>query len=798
MSHTMYSIIKYHLKIAVRFLLRHKQFTFINTLGLSLGLTLSLLALIFVTDELSFDKFHSNVDRIYRVNKWVTLENGTRIKNAETSGLMGKTLMETSPEIKTYTRYSPLYQKTILKNGEQYAVLEPAQIVYVDGSFFNVFDFTMVEGNPNTALQNPQSIVITQEVAHSLFDDDPVGKLLEFNDIEYQVTGVIKKPPRNSHIQFSALISWSTTEPDVGAQGRAWMNNFRTQGICTYLLLNQKPGSSLDKSLKEFVKTHIPDKAESYSFYLQPLSELYLHSSDVGGLRISRVGNIRILYFISLSSIILLVIACINYINITVSRSITRTKEVGIKKANGASQSIIFRQFLFETIVLTIFSLFLSLIFVFIFLPKFNELFDRTMSMNLLFNGEIITGMITLILLISLAGGIYPALIMSSQKPALVLKNKNPTIGGIKLRDALLTVQLIISLVMISTSFLIQQQMNYVLSQDVGFKTENLLIVPLSASLRSNPNAFLNNVRALNEISSASASWTALGGGSGTNGVTSADKIPVKIEARMYYIDSAFAKTYDLQIVSGTFFNKDLTAQNNKVLVNESLMKAFNWSHPIGKQIKYIESTLEVIGVVKDFHFQSIHAETDPAIIFLDPSQPEFAAFRFNGDPNKILAAIQIAWKKYEPFEPMDYYFADKYIERLYQSDNQILQSNIFLAFLTIGLSLMGLLGVFSVIMTNKGKEIGIRKILGINFMELVNLYARKYVLLILLSQALATPLVVYIIMQWLSNFRIHTDIDFRIFFVSLCIVLVAALLIMISQIIHVSHRSARELLRDE
>ncbi|MEJ0057860.1 MAG: FtsX-like permease family protein [Bacteroidota bacterium] len=434
----------------------------------------SILAIMFMMDEKSFDQFHANKDRLFRLNKVFVEDDKSTTLQAESSGLMGPTMVDEFPEVEATVRFHPWYEEVLLSNEEKTLITGEADLAFADSTFFQVFDFKLLRGDPRKVLTRPSTIVITEQVAKSLFgNQDPIGKtFIGIGGLPFEVTGIAEEPPRNSHIQFTGLISWTTTVPQLGP-GRLqfeWMNNWIAQGIRTYILV--KPDADvkgLQSKFEKFMQAHMPTRWEKYKLYLQPFTEIYLKSTDVKYGNIAKSGSQEFLNLFSIIAAFVLFIACINYINISTSKATRRSREVGMRKTMGARKSQLITQFLGESFLVTLISAMLGLLLVYLMIPFFNDLAGKSLPLNLLLNSTVIIGIFVLIFTVSVISGIYPSFVISSFSPAEVLRAAGKSrISGNWPRYILITFQFAVSIVMIAGTLLVYQQIKFVLSKDLG------------------------------------------------------------------------------------------------------------------------------------------------------------------------------------------------------------------------------------------------------------------------------------------------------------------------------------------
>lgn len=798
------TMLYHYLLTGIRILKKYRAHSFINIFGLSLGLAGAMLSILFVIDEFSFDRFHSKGDRIFRINKVVTGPDGSTEKNAESSGLLGPTMAGEQGEIEKVVRYSPSYIEVVLSHEDKNYIIKEMELVYTDSTFFQVFDFEWVEGNAATALSRPATMVINEELAASLFGNtSPIGKsVIGIEGVEFEITGVIKAPPRNSHLQFKGLMSWSSTQTEGSPIFQSWMNRITPQGIATYLLLKDPADKQkIEQAFPDFMARHMPDQKDRYAYYLQPFFDTYLQSSDVSGLRMSKMGSLGFIYLFSIIAGFILIIACINYLNISIARASKRAKEVGMRKSLGAGKGQLLTQFLGESFLFTGVASLLSVGLLFLAIPQFNELLDKSLTISLLLDKQVILLLCALIVIVTFLSGAYPAMVIASFKAITTLKGLTKTsAAGIASRHTLILIQFCISIAIISGTVIIYQQVKMVLDRDLGFDKENVLVINMSRDVREKKDIFADEIRRLSGVESVSVCNMALGGGSYTTMVIPEGFNPNEVESRMFAVDYEFADTYRLKMQSGRFFDRDRASDSLAIVINETMERRLKWDNAIDKVIKLEEEgpAYRVIGIVSDFHFKPLYEEIEPFIMFINVERGRNASVRFSGNPSNLLPGLESAWKTFETKYPFNFYFVDARLNQAYQSEERLLRAVIIFGSISIILSCLGLYGVVLFMLEQKTKEIGIRKVMGATLSNIMVLISRRFVLIILLSGLVATPLVMWQINKWLSKFTIKIDLTFYPFLISVMLIALIAFGTMALQIIRVGKQSPTISLKEQ
>ncbi len=797
-------MIKSYLITALRHFRKNKLHASINILGLGLGLMVSMLALIFMLDEQSYDTFHAKADRLYRLNKVRTDNDGSTSLNAESSGLFGPGMKAEFPEVEKFVRYQPWYNTVVLSYEGRNISLNEEDAVFVDKDFFDVFDFELERGKKEGVLERPSTIVLTEGIAAALFgSQDPIGKsVVGINGLEFEVTGVAKEAPQNSHIQYKALISFVTTTPQLGPLNYEWMNNWHTQTLTTYLLLYpQAEFDPIRNKLKDFTAQHIPTRVDSYEFYLQPFKDIYLSSNEVLYHRMAKTGNQKYVYFFGLIAGFILFIACVNYINISTSKSTKRAREVGMRKTLGANKQQLINQFLGESFLTTILSGLLALLLLYLVVPLFNEIAGKTIGYELLWTREVLGAVIILMIIVSVIAGSYPAFILSAFRTSEVLKpSVKSRVHGNWPRHVLITFQLIIAVIMIATTLIVNNQLQYVFSKDLGFDKEHIVVMELTSEMTPQGEVIQQEINKHSSIVSTSLSRMALGGGSSSTFVQPEGFPPDQVEIRMFPVDFQFKETYGLSNVMGRFFDNNISSDSNALVINEALMRQLNWDDPTQKTIKFQEDPVAypVIGVVKDFNFRSLYQEVEPLVMWLSTNNRRNLSIRFNGNPTDLLSYMETTWKKFESRYPFQYYFVDQAFAEAYESDQKVFKTVVTFSTMSIIIACLGLYGLVSFTIEQRTKEFGIRKILGATVSDLSYMVNRKFIVMVLLAGVVAIPVVLKMIKPWLATFAYQIDLGVGVFALAIAITLLVTLVAVSIQAIKAATANPSEALRYE
>lgn len=777
-----------YLKQAWRSLVNNKTYSLLNIVGLSASLTCFAFIALWVNDELSYDKFNKNYDRIFRLISSQKTESGIS-ETAVSSAPMAVALKNDYPEVEQTARLK-IREEIVEHNGQQ--ILQP-NILLTDPSFFNIFSYHLTQGDIATALSEPFSIILTESTAKKYFgDSNPMGqtlKMLMYDSTSrgalYKVTGLMPDPPKNAHFTFTMLASFKTVEvthPDV-----LTADGWGDARFYTYVLLKKGINyRTFSNKISQFYKNYIGELFKVWSpiyFYrLQPLNDIHLrsHLQD----EISPTGDINSVYIFSTIAIFILLLAGINYINLSTARSINRAKEVSIKKVVGAGRNQLIIQFILEAIVIAFIAFGISLLFCILLKPLFSEITSKDLSplsspILLLFAAGV-----TIVL--GLLSGIYPALIISGFKPVNILKGSfSSGSKGVLLRKSLVTAQFTITLVLITGIIVIYSQMSFMQHKDLGYKKEGLVFLKVNGNtdVIKGYESFKNALAASPLFSGISTSNSLIvsGLGSGVSETVDISGNPLQVNTARLRVDSNFLDVYGIKLLAGKNFTQVSTADTvEPIILNEYAVQKFGWKKPenaIGKPFSMGSEKGTIIGVVKDFHFNSLHEPIQPLAIY--PLQDHFSRITIRANvsnASNVIALITSTWKKYFPSALLDYGFLDKQIQEQYQDEQRF--SKIFSCFslLSLLIACLGLYGLISYAASQRIKEIGIRKVLGASVKGIVMLLSKDFLKLVLLSFIIATPVALYAMQHWLQNFAYRIDIKWWMFAIAGALVIFIAL----------------------
>ncbi|HWA35437.1 MAG TPA: ABC transporter permease [Cyclobacteriaceae bacterium] len=796
-------MLKNYIKISLRALWKNRKFSLINIAGLVMGLSVCLLIAIFVLDELSYDRFHEKAERIMRLTPTLHIPKGDRPR-AITAAPMGPALFATFPEIESFVRISSANR--IL--GYQDKKIYDTKVFFADSSFLEVFTFPLLKGDQATALKNPHSVVLTKSAAKKYFgDEDALGKLMTLSDsITVAVTGVAEDVPENSHLQFDAILSYATVaelrnhEPEDN-----WFSNV----LYTYVLLRQgQDRKSLESKFPAFLETHLGETRKEagiwYDFYLQPLTAIHLHS-DLAS-EISRNGNIKYVYTFSIIGILVLLVACANYINLSTAKSLSRAKEIGMRKVIGARRSQLISQLIGESFFLTLLSSILAFIVIVLALPAFNTLTEKNFTLSQLLRTDIVVTFAGLFLAVGVLAGGYPAFMMSAFSPIRALKSaRRQGKESLVLRRSLVVFQFSISIFLIAGTIIIFRQIEFLQNQNLGLKKDQLVELKLREAVLNKASIIrdaLDEVPGVTGVSETSFSYE--------NNLSSVALLPEGAEVNQISseasiaVDESFMDVFQIELAAGRNFSKEFPSDASEAfIVNETAVKYFNWGTPdtaVGKKLDWgLGKKGKVIGVFKDFNFYSAHHQIRPLIIHIHPNWYKFIVVKFEAaHAPDILNGLEKKWNSLDLGSPFDYSFMDEDFEKLYRSEAQTKQIVGVLAALAIFIACLGLLGLAAFTAEQRTKEIGIRKVLGANSVGLVGLLSRDFIKLLVASMIIALPLSWFALDRWLNSFAYKTSMPWWIFAISGLTALFFALFIVALQSIRAATTNPINSLRTE
>ena len=771
-------MLKNYLKISFRNLLKNKLYSFINIFGLGIGLSSFIIIALFIKHEFSYDAFHKNGDRIYRISEDFNY-NGAWHKVAMTPPSFGPTMVSEYPEVENYARFNPYPEVVIGCRDKKYS----EKIQFADGGVFTMFSFPVLYGNPDELLKDKYTVVLSESTAKKYFGDkNPIGEIVSFNGtFDLVVTGVFKDIPGNSHLKFNVLVSMSTIE-DEHVYGAGALENYTSSNFHNYLMLS--PGAdinSLQSKMNEFVAKYSgDDHAKKLKPYFEPLSSIYLYSEAIYGSGIS--GDIKYIYVFSVIALFILLIAAINFVNLTTSQSMTRAKEIGIRKVAGSYRWNLVVQFLGESIFLTIISFLVGLVLLEVFMPFYNIISTKPLVINYFSEIGFFIVLLGISVFVGLLAGLYPAIYLSSFEPSKILKGEiDKGVKGGKFRKALVILQFCISIVLIISTLVVNKQISFMRAKDMGFQKDNILFMQLKTpEIRSQIETIKAELLKDTDVNSVSVSSRMMGEVYG--GWNIYDETKNEYDVTAVFADADYIKTMGLQVVEGReMSDKMMTDKENAFLINETAVKQYGWTNVIGKQIN-LQGFKEgrIIGVLKDFNYRSLHAKTEPLLMCYFPGDymKRFLTVNISGrNIPDTYDYIQSTIGNFAPGQTIELKFLDSYLDNMYKSEERF--NNIVTNFsaLAIILGCLGLFGLVSFAAERRTKEIGIRKVLGAKASGIAFNLSVDFLKLVLISNLIAWPIAFYIMTKWLEDFAYKIDIGIWVFVIALFATMVVALI---------------------
>ncbi len=778
---------KNYFKIAYRNFAKEKLYSFINVIGLATGIACSLLIFLYVSDELSYDRHHPQAEHIYRVNEFFEAEDGSGERSASAPFPMAEGLMIDYPNmVKETVRLFDFQAPTLT------VVYEPTEkqfnesnFFFADSTYYKLFDLQLVKGNPVTALNNPNSVIITERMATKYFqDDEPIGKMLRFQGrIDLLITGVMKEMPSTSHFKADFLASFSSLRNFYNGQ---LPNGWYWNPCWTYILLDENTkAADLEARLPEFVQKHLPDfiKDDVY-LKLQLLTDIHLKSHLQ--FEIEANSSEANIYLFSGVAVFVLLIACINFMNLSTARSMNRAKEVGMRKAIGGQKHQLIVQFLLESIMMSFLAIIVAVLFVYLSLFWFNNFADKNLALDLT-NPLIVCGLLLTGVGVGLVSGIYPAVVLTSFNPAKALKAKREHSQGLSFRKVLVVLQFSISIILIICTGVAIEQLSFLQNEDIGFKKDHILMVPvIGTPIAPKYQSFIDEALKYEGIKSITALEEVLGakhqGANYQFEGMEASNLFSRLNVR-----HDFLKTFDIPLAAGRDYSRDVHTDDSLALVvNETLVKGFGWTaeQAIGKPYNFGRFRGQIIGVTKDFNFSSKHEAIAPIVLHLNTNPGAFNLFikymAVKVDGNSIqgsVATLERIWKEVLPDRPFEYFFLDNELANLYKSEANLSKVAGTFSMLAIFVACLGLFGLASFNAEQRRKEIGIRKVLGSSVQQIIFLVFSDYSKLLLAAIIIACPVAYFGMDRWLTTFAYRIDIPLLLFVFASVITVVIALL---------------------
>ncbi|WP_184550329.1 ABC transporter permease [Mucilaginibacter sp. FT3.2] len=764
-------MMKNYIKTAYRSLWKNKGFTAINVLGLSIGLATCLLIIFYVVDELSYDKYNTQADRIYRVTENVKL-NGREGSSAATAAPLMDALKGNFSQIEKVARLIPTTalfwspQKFYIKKGTEN--IQERSIVYSESNIFDVFTLPMVDGTPTNALTEPHTAVISESAAKKYFNKiNVVGQTLTINDTSiYKVTGVIKDIPSQSHFKYDLFLSFSSL-PESNVHGWGF------SGIHNYLLL--KPGTDIKQLESQITSLDIKNSFDPKAWVtngnylkvvLTPLLDIHLKAVNSQS-ELDKGGNIQYVYIFSVIALFILLIACVNFMNLSTARSSNRAKEVGVRKVLGSARKHLVYQFLTESTLVTFVATIISLFLAVLLLPVFNQMAGKQLAFTQQSMAWLVPSLMVIVLVIGFLAGSYPAFFLSAFKPINVLKGKMATgFKGSFLRSFLVVFQFSISIFLIIGTIVIYNQLNYIQNKSLGFDRNQVLVIKNTGVLGKQASILKQELKQLPGVVSATMStYLPTGEDRNVTGLFPDRTIDIKkdVLTEFWPVDEDYIKAMDIKMANGRNFNKQMATDTAAIIVNEAFVKAYGEKHPLDRTVyrdSYGIQPYHIVGVIKDFHFNSLRHKVTPVVLAYAEDRGAISLKIKTTNVTKLMGQIENKWKELSPNQHMSYSFMDEDYDASYRSEQRV--GEIFISFSTLAILIacLGLLGLAAYAAEQRNKEIGIRKVLGASVTTIVSMLSKDFIKLVFIAIAISSPLAWFMMNKWLQDFAYRIDIQ--------------------------------------
>ncbi|MDO9576487.1 MAG: ABC transporter permease [Candidatus Cloacimonadales bacterium] len=804
---------KNFIKVAIRNLLNRKFYSIINILGLSIGLTCTILIALFVQNELSYDKHHKNYHRIYRLESHFNIQESEDLFAATALPLGPALKLEYPQDVAEFCRFMDMDNNLFQYEGKQ---IFEENVYYADSTLTDVFTHEFISGSPQDALDDPNEMIITESFAKRIFGDiDPVGKTLETgNGIIFTITGLIKDVPHNSHLRFEAIASFITLKQFFGAEQFDSLESaaFWNIGFYSYIMLTENGDiKNVLNAYPEFNEKYIKPVGDminsKFQLMVQPLADVHLFSRVGYDLP---TGNIAYVYTFGIVALFLLLIGCINYMNLATAQSAGRAVEVSIRKVMGAQKQYLRWQFIFESILVATLAMILAFVAVELILPTFNDLADRDLTFGFVTNLDLVIGIFVTTFLVGLFSGSYPAFYLSSFIPVEVLKGKIGKNNG-SLRKILVLLQFSISIIMIIGTFTVIQQLNFLKDKDLGFDAENLVVLTIRDTLGvRNLQVFKDELNKHPQIIKVGTTSSVPGQDHAiivhlfeTNDGSMEEK-----GINFVFVDHDYLETMNMHIIKGRSYDRNLqTDAEESCLINEATAKVLGWgSDPIGKKLGFganLDGTAnlntKVIGVIKDFHYASLHNQVDPLLIMLSNDPQRNICLRIRQDNvESTLNFIEEKWHEFCPNFPFEYSFLDDNLNEQYVAEQKIGRVFTYFSFLCIFIACLGLFGLASYTAEQQTKEISVRKVMGASVSNIVFILSKEFSIWVILANIIAWPLAFFALKKWLQNFAYAVDQSLLTYFLAGITALLIALFTVSFRAIKAAQTNPAEALKYE
>ncbi|MPR34842.1 ABC transporter permease [Salmonirosea aquatica] len=791
-------MLRNYLKITLRNLIRSKTYSIINIGGLTLGIVVCFFALLYVRFELSYDTFNEKADRIYRLVTDVETSNG--IEYQSTPGALAPALQGTFPEVEGATR---VFLDYLILQKEQDEAREE-KIAYADSSLFSIFTLPLISGNPATILNAPYQVVLSETAARTYFGTaDPLGKVLLVNGKDpATVTGIMKDMPQNSHFRVEVLVSMATL-------GSSWQTNWKRYFFYTYLLLPEHCDTqALSARMTDFVRQHYDQSQSKQTLSLEPLTDVYLHGQARGSRTGSSThGNMGEIYIFSLVAAFVLFIASFNFINLTTAFATCRMKEVGVRKVLGAERQQLVGQFLMDAGLITLIAFVLAVVFCVLLLPSFNDLAGKIVTTGVFATGRYLAWLFGIAVTIGLVSGLYPALFLSGFRPLVGLQGTSPRQNGPTLRQVLVVAQFTVSAILIISTLVVYSQLHHMRNYDLGFQNDHKVVVDFQfdGGIIAHSTTIKQQLSRLANVSEVSMSSSIPGRANHTypTQLENQSREMQTLESDVYFVDHDFLRQYQIELAAGRALSPQLASDSTQaILINETAARSLGYANPadaLGKRFEQLNRRGTIVGVIRDFHFQSLQDEIRPLTLRISPSFLTFMTFTISPEnTQETVADLQREWQKLVPEVPFVSFFADHAYNEQYVREERFGKLFLYLAAVAILISCMGLFGLSVFNTESRTREIGVRKVLGASVVSIVTLLSKDFLKLVVLAILVASPIAWYGMSRWLQTFAYKISIEWWVFALSGLLAVGIALLTVSSQAIKAALMNPVKSLRSE
>ncbi len=807
-----------YLKIAWRNVLKNKTFSAINITGLAIGLSCFLLISLYVTDELSYDQHNEKAGRIFRINSDIKM-GGTHLNLAVCSDPMGATLKKDYPQVEEFVRFYNSSGSKLIKKGNEF--IDEHNVAHADSTLFNVFTLPAVDGDIKNALNEPNTVVITESTAKKYFGNtNAAGKFIETNEEQnklYKITAVIKDIPKNSHFNFDFIFSMDNVDYQFG--------NFMSHNFQTYILLKEGADyKTFEKNFTQVIEKYILPQAKQFmqvssmdefkkagnnlEYHLMPVTDIHLKSDRFPELGVN--GNMQTVYIFSAVAVFILLIACINFMNLSTARSANRAKEVGIRKVLGTNKNALIWQFLTESTLMVFIALLIALLLAALVMPFFNDVSAKSLTLGSLLNYKVLPLLLLLPFVAGALAGGYPAFFLSSFQPIAVLKGRiNAGFKRSGLRSGLVVFQFFVSIVLIIGVTIIYNQLNFIQNKKLGFNKDQVLVINGTNALGNKAETFKNELAKMSGVKSAAFSgYLPVSNSARSDNTYSGEAVMNDkngFNMQTWNIDYDYLNTLGMELIQGRNFSREFGSDSSAVIINETTAKILGFTNPIGKKIYTFDNLVPptpisytIIGVVKNFHFESLRQNIAPLCFRIGYSNWSTALKVSATEINQLVKNIESKWKVMAPGMPFSFQFLDESFDNMYRTEQRVGKIALAFAILTIFIACLGLFGLATYMAEQRTKEIGVRKVLGASVGNLVSMLSKDFLRLVLLAAILAFPIAWYAMYKWLQDFAFKVDISWWVFVVAGVVALLIALLTVSFQAIKAALANPVKSLRTE